>query len=676
MHKLLSDKTGEEILLLGNEAIARGAIEAGVAFATTYPGTPSSELSLNLFQISKETDIYFEYSTNEKVAMEVAAAAANSGLRTMCIMKHVGLNVAADPLMTLAYIGVKAGMVILTADDPSMFSSQNEQDNRYYAKLAGLPMLEPSSVSEAKEMTVAAFELSEALQEPVILRTTTRINHSSAFVKTGQIRQRVTKGHFTRDPMSYVTVPAVSRKLHVKLLANLKRASELSESSIHNFITGGCKPSSIDTPASTGKFGIICNGVSYLYASDAVKDLGIEERTKILRIGFSNPMPANLIKSFAKDCEKILVIEEGEPFMEEAVKAFAQEAGIIIPIKGKNVDEIAPPCVSSSSEQADGCLLPSEQETLLSRLYEFDPAMVRRTIASFFGIDYSGSSSSETKYLQEGSSDVAGYTPVKPVDTKGLPDIPQRPPNLCSGCSHRATLYEVKKAAEGMDVIYPSDIGCYTLGFLPPLSTGDFVICMGGSVSTSCGFSRATDHKVVSFIGDSTFFHSGITGLVNAVFNKHNFTLVILDNGITAMTGHQPNPGVDMTSMNLEGYKPISIENIVRAIGVEHITVIKPFKVKKSIEAVREALAFKGVSVIISEEPCALFAKSIKILKPRPFHVTAKCLDHRDCINQIACPSFYIEKGRVKIDADTCVGCAVCAQICPENAIMPLKNKG
>ncbi|MBF0228989.1 MAG: 4Fe-4S binding protein [Desulfamplus sp.] len=650
MHKLLSDKIGEEIMLLGNEAIARGAIEAGVAFATTYPGTPSSELSLNLFQISKETDLYFEYSTNEKVAMEVAAAAANSGLRTMCIMKHVGLNVAADPLMTLAYIGVKGGMVILTADDPSMFSSQNEQDNRYYAKLAGLPMLEPSSVSEAKEMTIAAFELSEALQEPVILRTTTRINHSSAFVKTGEIKTRNTKGFFKKDQMSYVTVPAVSRKLHVKLLANLKKAAEMSESSIHNFVV-----SANSSTCNANKLGIICNGVSYLYASDAVKDLGIEDRTKILRIGFSNPMPANLIKSFAKDCQKILVIEEGEPFMEEAVKAFAQEASIFVPISGKNGEEVAPPCISSSSEQTEGCLLPSEQEPLFSRLYEFDPAMVRRKIASFFGIEDT-------------------YTHLKPVDTKGIPDIPQRPPNLCSGCSHRATFYEVKKASQGMDVIFPSDIGCYTLGFLPPLSMGDFVICMGGSVSTSCGFSKATDHKVVSFIGDSTFFHSGITGLVNAVFNNHNFTLVILDNGITAMTGHQPNPGVDMTQMNFEGYKPISIEKLVRAIGVEHITVIKPFKVRKSIEAIKEALAFKGVSVIISQEPCTLFAKSIKILKPRPFHITAKCVDHRDCINQIACPSFYIENGRVKIDADTCVGCAVCAQICPDNAILPLKQ--
>lgn len=618
MHKLLSENSKEEIMLLGNESIARGAIEAGVAFATTYPGTPSSELSLNLFQISQETDLYFEYCTNEKVALEVAAAAANSGLRTMCIMKHVGLNVAADPLMTLAYVGVKGGLVILTADDPFMFSSQNEQDNRYYGKLAGLSVLEPSSVREAKDMTRAAFQLSEELCEPVILRTTTRINHSSAFVGLGKIEKRKTKGDFQKDPLHYVTVPAVSRKLHVKLLDNLKKAGEISDRSEYNFVTG------------SGSWGIICNGVSFLYAMDAVKDLGIKDRAKILRIGFSNPMPEKMIKSFAAGCEKILVIEEGEPFMEEAVKAFAQEAGLVLPIQGKD-------------------------EKLFSRLYEFDPAMVRKNIADYFGVEYSG------KLV---------------VDTAKFPEIPQRPPNLCPGCSHRATFYEVKKAAREIDAdtICPTDIGCYTLGFLPPLSMGDFVICMGSSVSTSCGFSKATDKKVISFIGDSTFFHSGITGLVNAVFNNHNFTLVILDNGITAMTGHQPNPGVDMTQMNLAGYNKISIENVVRALGVEHVTIVKPFKVKKSIAAIKEALEFKGVSVIISKEPCALYAKSLKLLKVRPFRVTDKCLDHKDCINEIACPSFYLEKGKVKIDADTCVGCAVCAQICPENAIVPIKG--
>jgi len=616
MHKLLNDSPGEKIMLLGNEAIARGAIEAGVAFATTYPGTPSSEISLNLFQMSQESDLYFEYSTNEKVALEVAAAAANSGLRTFCMMKHVGLNVAADPLMTLAYVGVTGGMVILTADDPSMFSSQNEQDNRYYAKFGNFPMLEPSSVPEAKEMIKYAFELSEQLLQPVLLRTTTRINHSNAFVTFGDIAQRKTKGEFIREPSRCVTVPAVSRQLHAKVLEKMDKAQSIGETSELNIIDG------------SGKFGIITNGVSFHYAQDAVKDLGIDDKTKILRIGFSNPMPEKLIKDFIKECEKILVIEEGEPFMEEAVKAFAQEEGIIIPIKGKSKE-------------------------LFSRLYEYDPAMVREKTALFFGVD---------------------YTPSTKLDNTDVPEIPMRPPNLCSGCSHRATFYEVKQAGKDMDIICPTDIGCYTLGFLPPLNMGDFVICMGSSVSTSCGFGQATDQKVVSFIGDSTFFHSGITGLVNAVFNNHNFTLVILENDITAMTGHQPHPGVDMERFGLDGFGRVNIEQLVKTLGVKHVSIVKPFKVKKSIETIKEALEYKGVSVIISQEPCALYAKSLKLLKPRAFTVSDKCVDHRDCINTIACPSFFIEDGKVKIDADTCVGCAVCAQICPENAIRPLKK--
>jgi indolepyruvate ferredoxin oxidoreductase alpha subunit len=615
MHKLLTDQPGATMVLLGNEAIARGAIEAGVAVATTYPGTPSSEISLNFFQMSQESSLYFEYSTNEKVSLEVAAATANSGVRSMCVMKHVGLNVAADALMTLAYVGVKGGLVILTADDPFMFSSQNEQDNRYYGKLSGLPVLEPSSVEEAKDMIPYAFELSEALQEPVIFRTTTRINHSTAPVTLGKIRERVCKGDFAKDPLNYVTVPAISRKLHVKLLANLDKAAERSEKSPYNFVSG------------SGPWGVVCNGVSHAYLTDAVRDLGIGDKVSILRIGFSNPMPEKRIKAFLATCEKVLVIEEGEPFMEEAVKAFAQEAGLTLPIRGKGKE-------------------------LFSRLYEFNPRLVRQVVAAYFGVDVS--------------------LPAM-LDLSDVPEIPQRPPNLCAGCSHRATFYAVKKAAEGMQTIYPTDIGCYTLGFMPPLSMGDFLICMGSSAGTSCGFSKVTDKKVVSFIGDSTFFHSGIPGLVNAVFNNHNFTFVILDNGITAMTGHQPNPGVDMGLMNLSGYGRISIEAVVRALGVTHVSIIQPYKVKKSIEALRQAFEFKGVSVVISQEMCTLYAKGHKKAKSRAYYVSDKCRNHRDCISQLACPAFYLEAEKVKIDPVMCAGCAVCAQICPENAILPVK---
>jgi indolepyruvate ferredoxin oxidoreductase, alpha subunit len=616
MHKLLTDEPGKKMLLLGNEAIARGAIEAGVAFATTYPGTPSSEISLSLFQVSQQCDLYFEYSTNEKVALEVAAGAASSGVKTMCMMKHVGLNVAADPLMTLAYVGVKGGLVILTADDPFMFSSQNEQDNRYYGKLSGLSIIEPSSVGEAKEMIPYAFDLSEKLQEPVLFRTTTRVNHSTGIVTLGSIKKRVTRGHFTKDPFNLVTVPAVSRKLHVKLLENIQKAQKISETSEYNFSSG------------KGLWGIVCSGVSYNYVCDAIKDLDIEDKVTVLRIGFSHPLPENLIKKFAAGCEKILVVEEGEPYLEEAIKSFAQEARITIPIQGKG-------------------------EGLFSRLYEFDPSLVRRVIARFFGVS---------------------FTATVIPDLSDVPEIPQRPPNLCAGCSHRATFYAVKKAVEGQETIYPTDIGCYTLGFLPPLSMGDFLVCMGSSVSSSCGFSKVTDKKVISFIGDSTFFHSGITGLVNAVFNNHNFTLVILDNGTTAMTGHQPNPGVDMANLNLTDYGRISIEEVVKGIGVKHVTTIKPFRIKKSIEAIKEAVNYDGVSVVISKEICTLYAKGLKQLKARPFYVTDKCKDHKVCITSLGCPAFFIAQGRVKIDPEICVGCAVCAQICPENAILPLKS--
>jgi indolepyruvate ferredoxin oxidoreductase alpha subunit len=616
MHKLLAEQPGLKMLMLGNEAIARGAIEAGVAVGTTYPGTPSSEISLNLFQISKESDLYFEYSTNEKVALEVAAATANSGVRTICLMKHVGLNVAADVLMTLAYVGVRGGLVIVTADDPFMFSSQNEQDNRYYGKLSGLPVLEPSTVAEAGEMAAYAFDLSEELQEPVLLRTTTRINHSTGVVELRKIRPRVTSGDFEKDPFSYVTVPAVSRRLHVKLLANIERAAAISESSAFNKVTG------------QGKWGIVCNGVSYGYARDAVTDLGVSDQVKILRVGFSNPMPAQMITSFLQGLERVLVVEEGEPVLEENIKAVAQEAGLTLPVAGKG-------------------------PRLFSRRNEFDPALVRRVVAGFFDLPQNDAAT---------------------VDLSDLPEIPQRPPTLCAGCSHRATFYAVKKAVRGMDAMHPSDIGCYTLGFLPPIGMGDFVVCMGASTGSSCGFSKVTPKKVVAFIGDSTFFHSGISGLLNAVFNNHDYTLVILDNRTTAMTGHQPNPGVDMAELNFDGYNQVDIEGVVRGLGVTHVTTIRPYKLKKSIDAVKEAVAFKGVSVIIAREKCTLYAKSLKQLRGRPFTVSDKCKNHRDCIDELACPAFYLRDGRVHIDADLCAGCSICAQICPERAIVPLKQ--
>ena len=556
MHKLLTDAPGKKMLLLGNEAIARGALEAGVSFATCYPGTPSSEIPQNFFSISQESDLYFEYSTNEKVAMEVAAAAAVSGLRTIVTMKHVGLNVAADPLMTLAYVGVKGGMVIINADDPSLFSSQNEQDNRYFARLSGLPMLEPTSSQEMKDMTLTAFEMSEALELPVIIRTTTRLAHVRGAVELGTLKPVTKKATFEKNPFHFVTVPAVSRKLHKELLEKFDKASEISDNdAAYNEVIG------------TGKWGIVANGACFNYVKDAVLDLGIGDKVSILKLVLSWPLPRTRCIDFMKKMDKVLVVEELEPINETELKAMAQENGITIPIKGKGVGAF-------------------------SRLYEYDPGMVRQSIADYFGI---------------------AYTAPEPLDLSATPDLPGRPPNLCAGCPHRATYYAVKQVF-GTDAIFPTDIGCYTLGVLPPISMADFVICMGSSASSSCGFAQATNQKVVSFIGDSTFFHSGMTGLADAVHNNHKFTLVILDNGTTAMTGHQIHPGVNTEPMGIERTR-ISIEDVVRGLGVKDIHVVKPFKLNKTMESIKKAMEYDGLSVIISQELCPLFAKATKAVQ-------------------------------------------------------------
>ncbi|MBI4794244.1 MAG: indolepyruvate ferredoxin oxidoreductase subunit alpha [Deltaproteobacteria bacterium] len=624
MSELLTGQPGERRLFLGNEAIVRGALEAGVALVTTYPGTPASEIGDRCYEISRQSDLYFEYSVNEKVALEVAAGAAASGWRSLCSMKHVGLNVAADTLMTLAYVGVKAGMVIVSADDPSLFSSQNEQDNRFYAKMAGLPMLEPASPQEAKEMARAAFALSEELQLPVLLRTTTRVNHTRGAVTLGELAPHPGPGFFSKEPFQKVMVPAVARQAHARLLEAQARAAALSETSAFNKICG------------KGTWGIATSGVSSNYVEDAVAELGLQDRVQVLKLGFTHPLPVNLILKFLAPLERVLVVEELEPYLEEGLRAIAQAQGLTLPVQGKG-------------------------QALFSRLYEYHPALVRRVTARYFAL-----------------TDKAAE-PLEPAQILGQP-LPDRPPNLCPGCPHRAMYYSVKIALKdlGVEGVFPTDIGCYTLGLLPPLSMADFLICMGSSINTAAGISKATDQKVVAFIGDSTFFHSGLPGLVNAVHQGHDFLLVILDNGTTAMTGHQPHPGVTLTP---PGYpcEHVPLKRVVQALGVEKLWVVNPFKYQEALAATKEAVNATGVRVLIAEAPCPLHVHRLQGRKSRArFRVTDKCQDCRHCLDYFGCPAMQLsdklEGGRMLIDTDLCSGCAFCVQWC--EAIRPVKARG
>ncbi len=610
MHELLTPGDGRKHLLLGNEAIVRGALEANVRFVAAYPGTPSSEIIDRFAQLGEEAEVYVEYSVNEKVSMETACAAAISGVRSLCSMKHVGLNVAADAFMTLAYVGVKAGMVIVVADDPSLHSSQNEQDDRYYAKMAGVPMLEPSTPEEAREMTIRAFEISERHQIPCILHTTTRVNHCRGPVSFGEIPTEKPAARFEKDPFNLVVVPMVGRKLRLALLEKMERMREDAEKSPFNVVSG------------SGSWGIVTSGVSYLYIRDAVRDLGIEDRVKILKLGFSFPHPKAVLRRFIEGLEKVLVVEELEPFHEEALRVVAQQTGSFLLVGGKGKD-------------------------LIPQAFELDGVLVKRGISRFFGVDY------------------------QPPEVFSIPELPQRPPNLCPGCPHRATYYSVKKVF-GEEAIYPSDIGCYTLGLLPPLRMADFLICMGSSVSTAGGFSKVLDRPVVAFIGDSTFFHGGLPGLVNAVSHDHRILLVILDNGTTAMTGHQPHPGVELTPQGKVEPK-VSIEAVVRGFGIKKIATVNPLQVKKTqetLQQMREGLNTPGVSVLISKSPCPLFENRMLRKKQKVvFEVDSSCDLCKKCLEELGCPAFVWEGAGtpgecIQINPALCSGCSVCAQVC------------
>ena len=587
-------------LMTGNEAVARGAYEAGVKFASAYPGTPSTEILENI-ALYKE-DIKAEWAPNEKVAVESAAGASIAGARTVASMKHVGLNVAADPLFTIAYTGVNGGFVIITADEPGQHSSQNEQDNRNYAKSAKIPMLEPSDSQEAKDMIKKAFEISEKYDTPVLYRLTTRLCHSKSIVECNE-RKEVGIKEYVKDANKYVTVPAVSRKLRVKVEERLKKLIDYSNTTEFNYME-----------INNSKVGVIVSGMCFNFAKEVFK-----ENVSYLKLGFTFPMPDEKIKEFSSEVDKIYIIEENDGFIEEHVKSLSIEC------YGKNT---FPP------------------------YGEMTPDIIREA--------------------------VTGKT-FEHLDINEELLIP-RPPTFCPGCPHRGLFYELGKRK---DVVVTGDIGCYTLGFSAPYNSMDCCVCMGASLGSGHGaqqvFNMVEGNKkrVVAVLGDSTFFHTGINGLFDIIYNKGNSISIILDNRITGMTGHQQNPGSGYT---LQGEKTteISIEEIVKACKVKNVRVINPNKLSEVNDALDWALSNKEASVIITRWPCALKKFSPQDIEEfnNPFKdrctiVEDLCIGCKKC-TKTGCPAISYNKENKKaiIDKNQCLGCEVCAQVCPKEAII------
>lgn len=605
--KILEEKN-KKMILLGNEAIVRGALEAGVDFGAAYPGTPSSEIADTLAMVASDYNMYFEYTVNEKVAMEMVAAASASRLRALTCMKHVGLNVASDAFMSIAYTGVRGGLVIVTADDPSMHSSQNEQDNRYYSLLANMPMLEPSGPQECYEMAKKAFAISEELEMPILMRTTTRVNHTSSDVLVGEVKKRQEgKGHFEKDPKRFVIVPAVAYREHKELLARMERAKQKSEDSELNFVEG------------SGEFGIVTSGVSYLYVKEAVEALGMKDKIRILKLGFTHPIPEKKCTEFLKSCKKVLIAEELEPFLETQMLALKAKNDLSAEIHGKD---------------------------LLPRCYEFDLLLVEDAIRRFAG-------------MPERESSEESMT------------VPARPPVLCPGCPHRNAYYIAKQLTKGK-AIFPNDIGCYTLGLNDPYNAADFLLCMGSSVGSACGFSKSTDQQVISFIGDSTFYHAGIPALIDGIHNKANFLLVVLDNRTTAMTGHQPTPGLPYNAV-AGGLPEILPEDVAKGCGVKNIEVVDGNDLRALRSRMKDLINKNELGVLVVRAPCILLEN--RELRRRGTEIKTYEIDQSlcnqcgVCIGPFGCPAFYREEGRIWIADDLCNGCGVCTQVCGRKAI-------
>ena len=580
-------------LLSGNEAIARGAYEAGVRVCSAYPGTPSTEIFENLPQYKDE--LYCEWAPNEKVAVEVAYGAAIGGARSLCAMKHVGLNVAADPLFTAAYNGVNRGFVIVTADDPSMHSSQNEQDNRYYARSAKVALVEPSDSQECIDFMKEAYRISEKFDMPVLFRTTTNISHSKSLCTFSE-RQEAEPFVYERNQRKYNCAPANAYRNHPKVEANLKALAEYGET---------CPLNKVEYRG--GKVGVITASIAYEIAKDV-----FPEDTSFLKLGLTYPLPMGLIREFASKVETLYVIEELEGFMEDQIRA----AGI--------------PCIGKEK---------------VSNLYELNPERLREML---FGVK----------------------PEIKELPVKAVP----RPPVLCPGCPHRGFFYTMSK---GKNFVIGGDIGCYTLGGAAPLGAMDTCVCMGGGFSVAMGMSKAfaatgQQKKVFGVVGDSTFFHSGMTGAAEILYNKGAVIPVVLDNHITGMTGHQDNPGSGYTLQG-EIAAAIKIEDVLRAFGYENVIIVDPQDLTAMQKAVDDALASAVPAAIICRRPCLLIKRirhDIGLCEVD----REKCIGCKKCL-KVGCPAVSIRDGKSSIDPDQCVGCTVCAQVCPVGAITRKESK-
>ena len=584
---------------MGNEAIALGALAAGVSVAAGYPGTPSTEIIETLVGVHKP-GVSVQWSTNEKAALEVAAGAAYAGARSLCTMKQVGLNVASDPLMSLSYIGVKGGMVIAVADDPGPWSSQTEQDTRGFAKHANLPVFDPSSPEEAYMMVLSAYEFSEKYSLPAFLRPTTRVCHASADVDFDIDAEIKKSDGFEKRP-EWCIFPALSYRRHGELEEKQGEMARDFDKMPYNRIEG------------CGRKGVAVSGVSYLYAKEAIAELGAD--VLLYKVGTPYPMPERLTKKFISSVDSILVVEELDPVVEEQLLI---EAAGRVPVLGKRSGD-----------------MPKNGE------YSFE--IVKKALIKYLGL------------------------PQEKEEREELPQLPVRPPVLCAGCPHRASFYAAKVATRGLEkAIYCGDIGCYTLGNAAPLNMVDTCLCMGAGITIAQGLALAdAGAKCLAFIGDSTFFHTGIPGVINAVYQGTDITVIVLDNRTTAMTGQQPHPGTGKRALG-DDAPALDIETILRACGVKLVSRVNPFDFESAVGAIREAVGFAGVSAVIAEAPCVAQLK-----KPEAIcFVNDKCIKCGRCIKEIGCPAITPdEAGRAVVNAPLCTGCGLCACVCPVSAI-------